>query len=124
MARGDDNQEPHPVDRHVGRRVQEQRLSQGFSQTALGNAVGVSFQQMQKYETGSNRISSSKLFEIAKFMDCPITYFFEGLDGVEADGEAPRTQTEVRMLHATRAMPRKLRSKLLEMAEMMVDKAS
>jgi transcriptional regulator with XRE-family HTH domain len=114
----------HQVDVHVGSKVRERRKVKGLTQAQVATELGISFQQMQKYETGSNRISSSKLFEIAKFMDCPITYFFEGLDGVEADGEAPRTQTEVRMLHATRAMPRKLRSKLLEMAEMMVDKAS
>ena len=78
MARGEENQDPHPVDRHVGRRVQEKRLGLGLSQTALGKAVGVSFQQMQKYEKGQNRISASKLFEIAEFLNVGIPYFFEG----------------------------------------------
>lgn len=78
MARGEDTQDPHPVDRHVGRRVQEKRLGLGLSQTALGKAVGVSFQQMQKYEKGQNRISASKLFEIADFLNVGIPYFFDG----------------------------------------------
>ncbi|KAK0349776.1 hypothetical protein LTR94_031714, partial [Friedmanniomyces endolithicus] len=69
--------DPHPVDRHVGRRVQEKRLGLGLSQTALGKAVGVSFQQMQKYEKGQNRISASKLFEIADFLNVGIPYFFD-----------------------------------------------
>lgn len=81
MARGEENQNPHPVDRHVGRRVQEKRLDLGLSQTALGKAVGVSFQQMQKYEKGQNRISASKLFEIADFLKVDIPFFFDGYGG-------------------------------------------
>ena len=68
----------HPVDRHVGRRVQEKRLNLGLTQTALANAVGVSFQQVQKYEKGTNRVSASKLFEIAEFMREEIAFFFDG----------------------------------------------
>ncbi|GAW41672.1 transcriptional repressor DicA [Brevundimonas sp. SH203] len=69
----------HPVDRHVGRRVQEKRLNLGLTQTALANAVGVSFQQVQKYEKGTNRVSASKLFEIARFMKEEIAFFFDGV---------------------------------------------
>ena len=69
----------HPVDRHVGRRVQEKRLNLGLTQTALANAVGVSFQQVQKYEKGTNRVSASKLFEIALFMKEEIAFFFDGV---------------------------------------------
>ena len=78
MAREMD-EEAHPVDRHVGRRVQEKRLDLGLTQTALAKAVGVSFQQVQKYEKGANRVSASKLFEIAQFMKVDIPFFFEGL---------------------------------------------
>jgi transcriptional regulator with XRE-family HTH domain len=77
MAR-DKTEEPHPVDRHVGRRVQEKRLDLGLTQTALARAVGVSFQQVQKYEKGTNRVSASKLFEMAEFMKVEIPFFFQG----------------------------------------------
>jgi transcriptional regulator with XRE-family HTH domain len=67
----------HPVDLHVGTRVRQRRTLLGMSQTALGNAVGLTFQQVQKYERGSNRIGSSRLFEFAKVLDVPVSYFFD-----------------------------------------------
>lgn len=70
----------HPVDHHVGRRVQERRLGLGLSQTALANSVGLSFQQIQKYEKGVNRISASKLFEIARFLNVDLSFFFQGYE--------------------------------------------
>ncbi|MFN7127636.1 MAG: helix-turn-helix domain-containing protein [Brevundimonas sp.] len=78
MAR-DKTEQPHAVDRHVGRRVQEKRLDLGLTQSALARAVGVSFQQVQKYEKGTNRVSASKLFEMAEFMKVEIPFFFQGL---------------------------------------------
>lgn len=86
MPRGIE-EEVHPIDRHVGRRVQERRLTLGMSQTALASAIGVSFQQVQKYEKGSNRISASKLFEIAGFMKTGIPFFFEGYSGTPGMAE-------------------------------------
>lgn len=74
---------PHHVDIHVGNRVQSLRKSKGHSQTHLGRAVGLTFQQIQKYESGVNRISASKLWDISTFLEVPISYFFEGLDGYE-----------------------------------------
>lgn len=71
---------PHVVDIKIGRRVRDARLSHGMTQTDLAEAVGVSFQQVQKYETGANRISGSRLWMIAKVLDVPMRYFFEGLD--------------------------------------------
>lgn len=67
----------HPVDRIVGRNVRIMRGLRGLSQTALGDRVGVTFQQIQKYEKGSNRISASRLFEIAKVLDTDVKWFFE-----------------------------------------------
>ena len=61
MARGKGEDGPHPVDRHVGRRVCEKRISLGYNQSDLGRALGLTFQQVQKYEKGTNRISASKL---------------------------------------------------------------
>lgn len=79
MARGFVDAEPHPVDRHVGRRVTEKRLALGYNQTDLGNALGLTFQQIQKYEKAANRISSSKLWDISRFFNVDIGYFFVGL---------------------------------------------
>lgn len=74
----------HPVDLHVGRRLRESRTALRLTQAELGADLGVSAQQVQKYENGSNRISASKLFEIAGRLGMGVDWFFEGL-------EAPRT---------------------------------
>jgi len=68
---------PHPVDRHVGRRVAALRLQRGFSQSDLARAIGLTFQQVQKYEKGTNRISASKLWDISRFLAVDIRHFFE-----------------------------------------------
>ena len=70
---------PNPVDLHVGGRVRMRRKMLGVSQERLAEALGLTFQQVQKYERGANRISASKLYEIARFLSAPIAYFFEGL---------------------------------------------
>jgi DNA-binding XRE family transcriptional regulator len=67
----------HAVDVHVGARMRQRRALLGMNQTAVGNAVGVTFQQIQKYERGSNRIGSSRLFEFAKVLEVPVSYFFD-----------------------------------------------
>ncbi len=77
----------HPVDLHVGTRLRQRRALFGMSQTALGNAVGLTFQQVQKYERGSNRISSSRLFEFAKVLDVPVSHFFDELTPETAEGK-------------------------------------
>lgn len=101
MARGKGEDGPHPVDRHVGRRVCEKRLALGYNQSDLGRALGLTFQQIQKYEKGSNRISASKLWDIARFFKVDIGYFFEGLTagapgmaeaGAPFDHEFPATR--------------------------------
>jgi len=69
---------PNPVDRHVGARVRMRRMLAGVSQEKLGEALGLTFQQVQKYEKGSNRISASRLQQIAKMLDVPVAYFFDG----------------------------------------------
>jgi len=70
---------PNPVDIHVGSRVRIRRKVLKMSQEKLGDALGVTFQQVQKYERGSNRVGASRLFRMAQVMDVPIQYFFEGL---------------------------------------------
>ena len=71
--------EPQAVDRHVGTRLREKRHELGMTQETLGNALAVTFQQVQKYESGTNRISAGRLFEIANLFEVEVSYFFEGL---------------------------------------------
>ncbi len=74
------NSKPHPVDVLVGNRLKARRKSLSISQDALGRATGRSFQQIQKYETGQNRISASALWEISRQLGVNVSYFFEGLE--------------------------------------------
>jgi transcriptional regulator with XRE-family HTH domain len=79
-----DTKVPNPVDLHVGGRVRMRRKFIGMTQEGLGDVIDLTFQQVQKYERGANRISASKLYQIAKTLHVPITYFFEGYAGDEA----------------------------------------
>ena len=85
----------HPVDVHVGARMRQRRTLLGMSQEKLGTAVGLTFQQIQKYESGSNRIGSSRLYEFAKVLDVPVSYFFD---------EMPSTPCRVGQCWAVAAM--------------------
>ena len=71
---------PLPIDVHVGRRVRLRRTLLGLNQTQLGEGLGLTFQQIQKYERGTNRISASKLYQLTRILDVPMLYFFDGLD--------------------------------------------
>jgi transcriptional regulator with XRE-family HTH domain len=71
--------EPNLIDQHVGNRVRLQRLIMGWSQSKLGDAPGVSFQQVQKCESGTNRIGASRLQNVAEILKVPVAFFFEGL---------------------------------------------
>ena len=79
---------PSPIDVHVGSRVRLRRTLLGMSQEKLGEAIGLTFQQVQKYERGMNRISASKLWKLSNVLDVPVSYFFDDL-GVDEDGRAP-----------------------------------
>lgn len=79
---------PHPVDRHVGGRVRLRRKLLDRSQDALAEVLGLTFQQVQKYERGANRISASKLYEIAAALEVSVTFFFEGLEDTARDDAA------------------------------------
>jgi len=71
---------PDPIDIHVGQRVRARRKMLSLSQTQLGKELGVTFQQVQKYERGTNRIGSSRLFRMSTALDVPVAYFFEGAE--------------------------------------------
>jgi transcriptional regulator with XRE-family HTH domain len=83
---------PNEVDVHVGQRLRLRRKRLSISQEKLADALGLTFQQVQKYERGFNRISASKLYEAARFLHAPVTYFYEGLtkpeDEASAEGSA------------------------------------
>ncbi len=79
---------PHPVDRHVGLRIRMRRKELGVSQERLAEALGLTFQQVQKYERAANRVSASKLFEIARALHTSVAYFYEGLSTEELDAPA------------------------------------
>ena len=75
---------PNPIDRHVGSRVRMRRVMLGMSQEKLGGALGLTFQQVQKYEKGTNRIGASRLQQISRTLDVPPAFFFEGAPSFEA----------------------------------------
>ncbi|ESQ85580.1 Cro/Cl family transcriptional regulator [Asticcacaulis sp. AC466] len=86
---------PNPVDLHVGARVRMRRKFLGMSQEGLAETIDLTFQQVQKYERGSNRISASKLYEISKALKAPVAYFFEGYgenEGLEGFSESESEQ--------------------------------
>lgn len=84
----------NPIDQHVGARVRMRRLMLHMSQSTLAEALAITFQQVQKYEKGTNRVSASKLAQIAAFLEVPISFFFEGLpssSGGSKDAAEPWT---------------------------------
>ncbi len=78
---------PHPVDVHVGRRIRERRMLMGLSQEQLARLLGVTFQQIQKYERGTNRVGASRLVELARILQVPLGWFFEGLEEAPAPAQ-------------------------------------
>ena len=80
---------PSPIDVHVGRRIRLRRTLLGMSQEKLGKAIGLTFQQVQKYEHGANRVGASRLFRIAQVLGVPISFFFD-----EIPAEAPGTLSD------------------------------
>lgn len=116
----------HPVDTHVGKRIRHRRWMVGMTQQQLADAVGIKFQQIQKYETGMNRVSASRLWGIAEALEVPISFFFEGLtEGEEAAHEnailADREAME--LVRAYTAIPEQQRRKLFDLARVLSNAA-
>lgn len=78
---------PNPIDVHVGGRLRMRRIEIDMSQQVLGEQIGLTFQQIQKYEKGTNRIGASRLQQIAQILEIPVSYFFEGAPGAHEEGE-------------------------------------
>ncbi len=123
---------PHPVDVHVGSRVRQRRTLLGMSQTNLGKALGVTFQQIQKNESGFNRIGASRLYQLSQILDVPVSFFFDdmpalgpdamsGLSETKQDGFAPDPLVKRETLELVRAYYKisdpKARKRLFELTK-------
>ncbi|MEP0155225.1 helix-turn-helix transcriptional regulator [Pseudophaeobacter sp.] len=110
----------HPVDIHVGKCIRQRRWLIGKTQQQLAEAVGIKFQQIQKYETGANRVSASRLWDIAKAMDVPVKFFFDGLVPEAADRVNPmETKEAIDLVRLYKAIPEVQRGQLFELARVM-----
>ena len=86
---------PHPVDVHVGKRVKQLRWLKGMTQQQLAKEVGVKFQQVQKYETGANRVSASRLWQLCEALEVPVSFFFEGITPAGKKGTPGLEETDL-----------------------------
>lgn len=118
----------HPVDIHVGKRIRHRRWMIGMTQQQLADEVGIKFQQIQKYETGMNRVSASRLWDIAKATDVPIQFFFEGLDGAavpaeQVEGDLQADKEALQLIRSYYSIPEAQRRRLFELARVLSDVA-
>lgn len=121
----------HPVDIHVGKRVRQRRWLIGMTQQQLAEKVGIKFQQIQKYETGANRISASRLWDIADSMDVPVSFFFEGLEEAEkasaAETPVPTDlmgdKEALDLIRSYYSIPENQRRRLFDLARVLSDVA-
>ena len=122
----------HPVDVHVGKRIRHRRWLVGMTQQQLAEQVGIKFQQIQKYETGANRVSASRLWDIADALDVPVSFFFEGLDAEQTEdsgaiGAMPADlmgdKEALDLVRSYYAIPENQRRRLFELARVLSDAA-
>jgi transcriptional regulator with XRE-family HTH domain len=114
----------HPVDVHVGKRIRHRRWLVPMTQGQLAEQVGIKFQQVQKYETGTNRVSASRLWEIARAMEVPVSYFFDGLQGgvdgaSSLPGNALADREALELVRSYYAIPENQRRQLFELARVL-----
>lgn len=119
----------HPVDTHVGKRIRHRRWLIGMTQQQLAEQVGIKFQQIQKYETGANRVSASRLWDIAEALDIPVSFFFEGISEDKLEG-AMDTQSDLMgdkealdLVRSYYSIPENQRRRLFELARVLSDVA-
>lgn len=98
---------PHPVDIHVGKRIKEIRTVRGMTQSNVAEHLGISFQQLQKYETGANRVSASRMFDLSKLLNITPAFFFEGLEGQNYDTMPPMDIETARIASALSSIKNK-----------------
>lgn len=126
----------HPVDVHVGKRIRHRRWMVGMTQQQLAEKVGIKFQQIQKYETGMNRVSASRLWDVAEGLAVPVGYFFEGMDGNEVatddvaagaehlPGDLMADKEAADLVRAYYGIPENQRRRLFDLARVLSDAAA
>lgn len=120
----------HPVDVHVGKRIRHRRWMIGTTQQQLAEKVGIKFQQIQKYETGMNRVSASRLWDIGHALGVDVSFFFEGLDNATpaASGDMPSDvlsdKEALELLRSYYAIPEAQRRRLFDLARVLSDSAA
>jgi len=125
---------PHIVDIHVGKKIRQRRWLIGMTQQTLGETVGIKFQQIQKYETGANRVSASRLWDIAKALGLPVASFFEGIEedceagsdcgsraGSNMPGDLLGDREAMELVRSYYAIPENQRRRLYELARVLSD---
>jgi transcriptional regulator with XRE-family HTH domain len=116
----------HPVDIHVGKRIRHRRWMVGTTQQQLAEKVGIKFQQIQKYETGMNRVSASRLWDIAEALEVPVAHFFEGLGDDAKVEPAPDFLADREALELIRSyytIPENQRRRLFDLARVLSESA-
>ncbi|MEM6311479.1 MAG: helix-turn-helix transcriptional regulator [Pseudomonadota bacterium] len=123
---------PHVVDVHVGKRIRQRRWLVGMTQQELGEQVGIKFQQIQKYETGANRVSASRLWDISEALGVPVTYFFDGLSqkpqtkspiNIEVPVELANDRETMELVRSYYSIPQNQRKRLFDLAKVLSDVA-
>lgn len=117
----------HKVDEHVGKRIRQRRWLIGMTQQKLAEMVGIKFQQIQKYETGANRVSASRLWDIGEAMGVNVAFFFEGLDGAHSapatnrfvSGDLLEDKEAMDLVRSYYAIPKNQRRRLFELARVL-----
>jgi transcriptional regulator with XRE-family HTH domain len=122
----------HPVDVHVGKRVRHRRWLVGMTQQQLAEKVGIKFQQIQKYETGANRVSASRLWDISDALGVPVAFFFEGIEEAQSETKPMSEAVPADLLGDKEALdlirsyysiPENQRRRLFELARVLSDVA-
>lgn len=121
----------HLVDVHVGKRIRQRRWMNGTTQQQLAEAVGIKFQQIQKYETGMNRVSASRLWDIAHVLNVPVSFFFEGLESADVEaaaagdvpGDVLTDKEALELLRSYYAIPENQRRRLFDLARVLSEAA-
>lgn len=121
----------HPVDVHVGKRIRHRRWLVGMTQQQLAEKVGIKFQQIQKYETGANRVSASRLWDISDALEVPVSFFFEGIDAETPENSSAASvpsdlmgdKEALDLVRSYYAIPENQRRRLFELARVLSDVA-
>ncbi|MFZ8864260.1 MAG: helix-turn-helix domain-containing protein [Rickettsiales bacterium] len=112
----------HPIDLHVGKRVRFKRKMMGLTQSDLGAKVDLTFQQIQKYEKGENRISASKLYQIAQILDTTVSFFFDGFNELQEQKEITDDRQSIDLVQSFKSIKNpKVKKRIMMLIESVID---